>query len=271
MRERALRGGLFERSRVLVAVLALSVASPLVGRAQEGSGTSPTTTAARPGALSGAVRDSAGHPIADVVITLVPREGGAAVPRTDTTTAGGRFELANVSAGVYVLSFERDSFATRRLSVTVRDRVVTLDVGLRRRAAGEVASELEPVVVTARAAPPRAMIGNLPDVRGTEIFAGKKTETIEVDSLPMNSAQDVSRQLFSRAPGANISETATSGFPSNGIAFRGLNPVQSVEMNVRQDGVNIVADLYGYPETYYTPPVEAMERVEMVRRTHRSR
>ncbi|MEP7065496.1 MAG: TonB-dependent receptor, partial [Gemmatimonadota bacterium] len=41
--------------------------------------------------------------------------------------------------------------------------------------------------------------------------------------------------------------------------------VQSVEMNVRQDGVNIVADLYGYPETYYTPPAEAMERVELVR------
>jgi Fe(3+) dicitrate transport protein len=127
------------------------------------------------------------------------------------------------------------------------------------------AEELEPIVITAKAAPPLPVIARLPDIRGTEIFAGKKTESIQVDSLPMNTSQDVSRQLFSRTPGANITETAGSGFPSNGIAFRGLNPVQSVEMNVRQDGVNIVADLYGYPETYYTPPAEALERVDLVR------
>ena len=36
-------------------------------------------------------------------------------------------------------------------------------------------------------------------------------------------------------------------------------------MNVRQDGVNIVADLYGYPETYYSPPTEAVRRVDLVR------
>src|SRR5665213_3006689 len=111
---------------------------------------------------------------------------------------------------------------------------------------------LEPVIVTGRSTVPPPVVGSLPDVRGTEIFAGKKTETIQVDSLPMNTSQDVSRQLFSRIPGANITETANSGFPSNGIGFRGLNPVQSVEMSVRQDGVNIVADLCGYPETYYT-------------------
>lgn len=125
--------------------------------------------------------------------------------------------------------------------------------------------KLDPIVVNARAYVPPPVIGQLPDVRGTKIFAGKKTETIQVDSLHMNRAQDVSRQLFSRVPGANITETANSGFPSNGIGFRGLNPVQSVEMNVRQDGVNIVADLYGYPETYYTPPSEALQRVDLVR------
>ncbi len=126
------------------------------------------------------------------------------------------------------------------------------------------AAQLEPVIVQARPAAP-ALRSSLPDVRGTAIFAGKKTESVQVDSLPLNGSQDISRQLFARIPGANISESASSGFPSNGIGFRGLNPVQSVEMNVRQDGVNIVADLYGYPETYYTPPAEAIERVELVR------
>ena len=108
-------------------------------------------------------------------------------------------------------------------------------------------------------------IGPLPDVRGAQVFAGKKTEVIRMDSITVNTAQNVSRQVIGRIPGANISETENSGFPSNGIGFRGLNPVQSVEMNVRENGVNIVADLYGYSETYYTPPADALARVELVR------
>jgi len=265
MRESALRCGQLVRPRVLIAVLALSVASSVVLRAQEGGGKVPTASIAAQGSVSGVVHDSAGQPLADVLVTLAAVEGSTPARRADTTAADGRFALANVSAGSYVLTLERDSLGPRRVVVSVHDSAVVLDVVLRPRGETTAASELQPVIVTARDVPPRPTIGSLPDIRGTEIFAGKKTETIEVDSLSMNSAQDVSRQLFSRAPGANISETASSGFPSNGIAFRGLNPVQSVEMNVRQDGVNIVADLYGYPETYYTPPAEAMERVELVR------
>lgn len=196
---------------------------------------------------------------------LVPAASTAPQRRADTTTAEGRFVFANVPAGSYALTFERDSLATRRLTLRSVDSSSTLDVLLLPASAAAATSELAEVVVTARSKPVLPLIGALPDIRGTEIFAGKKTEVVEVDSLPMNTSQDVSRQLFARVPGAHITESASSGFPSNGIAFRGLNPVQSVEMNVRQDGVNIVADLYGYPETYYTPPAEAMERVELVR------
>lgn len=108
-------------------------------------------------------------------------------------------------------------------------------------------------------------IDNLPDIRGTEIYAGKKTEVLHMDSLAVNTALNVTRSVLGRVPGLNVTETENSGFPSNGIGFRGLNPVQSVEMNTRQSGINIVADLYGYPETYYTPPVEALDRVELIR------
>ena len=66
-------------------------------------------------------------------------------------------------------------------------------------------------------------------------------------------------------PGANFSETQGAGFPSNGVGFRGLDPTQSVEINTRQNGIGIAADLYGYPETYYTPPSEALSRIEVVR------
>lgn len=97
------------------------------------------------------------------------------------------------------------------------------------------------------------------------IYSGKKTEVILLDSLDANTAQNNPRQVLGRVPGANYSETEGSGFPTNGIGFRGLNPTQSIETNTRQNGYNITADLFGYPESYYLPPLEAVERIEVVR------
>src|SRR5262249_11968602 len=122
---------------------------------------------------------------------------------------------------------------------------------------------LPSVVVTASR--PLHVIGHMPAVMHNVVLTGKKTEVIVMDSLRANVSQDVERQILGRIPGAHFSETEGAGFPSNGVAFRGLDPTQSVEMNVRQNGVNIAADLFGYPETYYTPPSEALERIDVVR------
>ncbi|HEX8848262.1 MAG TPA: TonB-dependent receptor [Gemmatimonadaceae bacterium] len=105
----------------------------------------------------------------------------------------------------------------------------------------------------------------LPERYGTMLLTGKRTEAVLVDSVGANTAQNVARQVLGRVPGLTVAETEGSGFPSNGIALRGLNPTQSIEMNVRQNGVIIAADPYGYPETYYSPPMEAVERIEIVR------
>ncbi|HET6989795.1 MAG TPA: TonB-dependent receptor, partial [Bacteroidia bacterium] len=108
-------------------------------------------------------------------------------------------------------------------------------------------------------------MGNLGEVHDGIIYSGKKTEVLILDSLDANTAQNNPRQVLGRVPGANYSETEGGGFPSNGIAFRGLNPVQSIETNTRQNGYNVTADLYGYPESYYLPPLEAVERIEVTR------
>src|SRR5689334_5774769 len=108
-------------------------------------------------------------------------------------------------------------------------------------------------------------VGHLQDVKDGIIYAGKKNEVIIVDSLDANKAINNTRQILGRIPGLNIVETESSGFTANGIATRGLNPIQSIEMNTRQNGYNISADIYGYNEAYYIPPMEAVQRVEMVR------
>ncbi len=107
--------------------------------------------------------------------------------------------------------------------------------------------------------------GHMPEVKDGIIYAGKKNEVILVDSLDANKAINNTRQILGRIPGLNIVETETGGFTANGIATRGLNPSQSIEMNTRQNGYNISGDVFGYNEAYYLPPMEAVNRIEMVR------
>ncbi|MEP6596561.1 MAG: TonB-dependent receptor [Ginsengibacter sp.] len=107
--------------------------------------------------------------------------------------------------------------------------------------------------------------GHMPEVSEGIIYAAKKNEVILVDSLDANKAINNTRQILGRIPGLNIVETESEGFTANGIATRGLNPTQSIEMNTRQNGYNISADIYGYNEAYYLPPMEAVSRIEMVR------
>jgi len=108
-------------------------------------------------------------------------------------------------------------------------------------------------------------IGHVNDYSGQVIFSGKKNELLTIDSLDANKAVNNTRQIIGRIPGVNIIETEAGGFTANGIGFRGVNPYQSIEMNTRQNGYNISADIFGYNEAYYLPPMEAVSSIQFLR------
>jgi Fe(3+) dicitrate transport protein len=108
-------------------------------------------------------------------------------------------------------------------------------------------------------------IGHINNYSGQIIFSGKKNELLTVDSLSANKAINNTRQIIGRIPGVNIIETEAGGFTANGIGFRGVNPYQSIEMNTRQNGYNISADIFGYNEAYYLPPMEAVSNIQFLR------
>jgi Fe(3+) dicitrate transport protein len=107
-------------------------------------------------------------------------------------------------------------------------------------------------------------ISRLNNVEGTAIYAGKKSEAVYVNDLNANLAANNSRQVFAKVAGINIFENDGSG-SSIGIGGRGLNPNRISNFNTRQNGYDISADALGYPESYYTPPTEAIERIEILR------
>ncbi len=108
-------------------------------------------------------------------------------------------------------------------------------------------------------------IGRVNDNDGLVIYSGKKNEVLTIDTLDANKAINNTRQLIGRIPGVNIIETESGGFTANGIGFRGLNPYQSIETNTRQNGYNISADIFGYNEAYYLPPMEAVKNIVFLR------
>jgi Fe(3+) dicitrate transport protein len=68
--------------------------------------------------------------------------------------------------------------------------------------------------------------------------------------------------VYSRIPGLNIWEYDGGGIQL-GIGGRGLNPSRVSNFNTRQNGYDISADALGYPESYYTPPTEAVEKMRL--------
>jgi Fe(3+) dicitrate transport protein len=102
------------------------------------------------------------------------------------------------------------------------------------------------------------------DTAGMIILSGKKVEIIEVANQNVSLVTNNSRQVFARIAGVQIWENDGSGAQVS-IATRGLNPNRSWEFNVRQNGYDISADAFGYPEAYYNPPMEAVKRIEIIR------
>ena len=101
-------------------------------------------------------------------------------------------------------------------------------------------------------------------VEGTAIYAGKKTEVILLQQLTANTAANNARQIYGQITGLNIYEANDGGLQLN-IGGRGLDPNRSSNFNTRQNGYDISADVLGYPESYYSPPAEALGEIQVIR------
>ncbi len=104
----------------------------------------------------------------------------------------------------------------------------------------------------------------MPEIVGTNIYAGKKNALIVLDNVKGNVVTNTMRQVLAKVPGIHVWESDPSGIQI-GIAARGLSPNRSWEFNVRQNGYDIAADPFGYPEAYYNPQLQAVQRIEVVR------
>lgn len=127
--------------------------------------------------------------------------------------------------------------------------------------AAEKAVVLPPLQIEAEAEKDHFVQGPfLPDVQGTKINVGKKTTVVDFDALPAIHGGNY-RQALVQTPGLFLSEEST---PLLSIGYRGLEPHRVQYTQVLKDGIPIHADQFGYPEAYYVPPLQTVDRIEFV-------
>lgn len=109
-------------------------------------------------------------------------------------------------------------------------------------------------------------ISRMEGIQGGFDFTGKKTESINLLATNADIANKTARQIFARVPGIFVYDMDGAGNQVN-IASRGLDPHRGWDFNLRKDGVLINSDMYGYPASHYSMPMESIAGIAIVRGT----
>ena len=170
----------------------------------------------------------------------------------------GNFIIKNLPTGTYTLTAYSIGLGSQTQQVSISDANVTVRFELK-----PLEGKLREVNVKGEREKTFG-ITRLNSVEGTAIYEGKKSEVVVLNDITANKATNNSRQVFAKVAGLNIWESDGAGLQL-GIGGRGLSPNRTSNFNTRQNGYDISADALGYPESYYTPPTEALDRIEVVR------
>jgi Fe(3+) dicitrate transport protein len=203
--------------------------------------------------ISGYITDRAtGEPLSKVAI-FEENSGESYEPNEE-----GYFQIQNLSYGKYNLFFFALGYEITNRVIQLGSENEVLNIQL-----SKLSGELSEVAVVNQREQIFS-IKRLREVEGTSIYAGKKNEVVDLSQMTVNTSSNNARQIYSQVSGLNIFESDDAGLQLN-IGGRGLDPNRSSNFNIRQNGYDISADVLGYPESYYTPPAEALEEIQIIR------
>ncbi|MDX1762371.1 MAG: carboxypeptidase-like regulatory domain-containing protein, partial [Christiangramia sp.] len=198
---------------------------------------------------------------------VVSAETGESIPnaevwnKTDSEVSvaneQGEFRIDDISPGTYEFAVFSYEYAILERQISIEGDA-EMDFQL-----SPLAESLSEVMITNRREQLFAL-RKLRKVEGTAIYAGKKSEVVLMDKVVGNLASNNARQIYNQVVGLNIYDNGDAGLQLN-IGGRGLDPNRTQNFNTRQNGYDISADVLGYPESYYTPPPEALKEIQVIR------
>jgi Fe(3+) dicitrate transport protein len=167
----------------------------------------------------------------------------------------GRFGIEQMDAGNYQIKASYLYHESLETSLTISTTAEYLELVLKDTAKLETVDIYYESPYSTR---------NMRMVEGMMLTNGKKTQKIDLSQTNGNKGRENARELFAKVPGLNIWESDGGGLQL-GIGARGLSPSRTAHFNTRQNGYDISADALGYPETYYTPPAQALASIQLIR------
>lgn len=195
----------------------------------------------------GRVVDQHGAAISDTTVRLWQRSAG--IDRIVRTDDYGTFEFQGLVPGPYFVTVTGRGFAslTREVAVpSAQTRNLTLTL--------QPAAIAEEVAVTAN------RIADTPEemqrIPGAVDLLDK--ETLEISRV-FNFAE-----ALRKLPGVNVRDDEGFGTRPH-ISIRGTNPTRSTKVLLLEDGIPLTYAPYGDNASYFHPPIERFETVEVVK------
>ena len=209
--------------------------------------TTPAAAQVRTAALVGQVVDQTGAVVAQASVAV--RRPVAGFERQVAVGGDGTFTVPELAPGDYEVSATSDGFAlavqrvalrageTRRLSMQLRVGGLTEDVTV---VAGEIVGSHERL---------RRIPGSVDIV---------DRETLE------NSRAMTTNEVLRGVAGVHVRDEEGFGLRPN-IGIRGLNPTRSTKVLLLEDGIPLTYAPYGDNASYYHPPIDRFERLEVLK------
>lgn len=195
--------------------------------------------------LAGRIVDGNGHGVVMARVTI-SRQAARLVLEVKTDS-DGRYSFSNLAAGIYDLTVVADGFASTRGEVRIPSDSPTEFV-LR---PGQIAAE---VSVTGS-----YLVGtpeSLSEIPGS-------IERIDAQTLEDSRVFNFSEALR-RISGVNVRDEEGFGLRPN-IGIRGTNPTRSSKVLLLEDGLPLAYAPYGDNASYYHPPIERYESIEVLK------
>lgn len=215
----------------MISALAVWICFVTLALGQEPSGAS----------IQGKVSDPEGATVAGAVVQVLESL------RTVSTDEKGAFVLEGVAPGPVTLRVDSKNFEPVQVAVRVPE-TGSVNVSLQFSQIRAVMTSIEVLGQSAEAVLEKP--GSVALVTREELR----------DSHAMDA-----NELMRRIPGVVINDNSGPVAMRLNIGMRGLNPDRSRTVLMLEDGLPITLAPYGEPETYYSPPIDRMSHVEVVK------
>ena len=197
------------------------------------------------GELKGRVVDTNGDSVAGATLTISRRDAGFVL--NETTDGEGRYSFINLASGVYEVKAVAPGFATARSEIKIPSN-------------GQLLLTVKPGQIAVDVSITASYLAGTPESL-SEIPGS--IERIDTQTLENSRVFNFSEALR-KISGVNVRDEEGFGLRPN-IGIRGTNPTRSTKVLLLEDGLPLSYAPYGDNASYYHPPIERYESIEVLK------